>query len=99
MEHVAHGEFGTWMHLRVLLYLLIGGVLWLPDALEERTNRWLAGLAVVGLAATFPGTGHAAAAGNLVQPVADAVHALSAAVWAGGLHVAKIGRASCRGRV
>jgi copper transport protein len=85
MEHVAHGEFGTWMHLRVLLYLLIGGVLWLPDALEERTNRWLAGLAVVGLAATFPGTGHAAAAGNLFQPVADAVHALSAAVWVGGL--------------
>jgi copper transport protein len=85
MVHVAHGRFGTWMHLRVLLYLLVGGVLWLPDALEVPTNRWLAGLSVVGLAATFPGTGHAAAAGNLVQPVTDAFHALAAAVWVGGL--------------
>ena len=85
MEHVAHGQFGSWVHVRVLLYLLIGGVLWLPDALHEASNRWLAGLAVVALAATFPGTGHAAAAGNLVEPVADAVHTLSAGVWVGGL--------------
>ena len=85
MAHVAHGQFGTWMHLRVLLYLLIGGVLWLPEALESASNRWLAGLSVVGLAATFPGTGHAAAAGNLVEPAAHAVHALAAAVWVGGL--------------
>ncbi len=85
MDHVAHGQFGTWMHLRVLLYLLVGGVLWLPDALEETSNRWLAGLAVVGIAATFPGTGHAAAAESLLQPVADGVHALAAALWVGGL--------------
>ncbi len=85
MAHVAHGQFGTWIHLRVLLYLLVGGVLWLPDALETPVNRWLAGSSVVGLAATFPGTGHAAAAGNLLEPAADAVHAFAAAVWAGGL--------------
>ena len=85
MAHIAHGQFGTWIHLRVLLYLLVGGVLWLPEALETASNRWLAGLSVVGLAATFPGTGHAAAAGNLLEPAADAVHALAAAVWAGGL--------------
>ena len=85
MAHVAHGQFGTWIHVRVLLYLLLGGVLWLPDALDQAANRWLAGLSVAGLAATFPGTGHAAGASNLLEPAADAVHALAAGVWAGGL--------------
>ena len=85
MAHLAHGQFGTWIHLRVLLYLLLGGVLWLPDALDQSANRWLAGLSVVGIAATYPGTGHAAAADNLLEPAADALHALAAGVWAGGL--------------
>jgi copper transport protein len=85
MAAAAHGSFGTWVHLRVLLYLFVAGVLWLPEALDQASSRWLAALAVVGVAVTFPGTGHAGAAGDLLAPAADAVHALATGVWVGGL--------------
>jgi copper transport protein len=85
MGQVAHTTFGAWTQLRLLLYLAMAGVLWRAGALERRADRCGAALGVVALAVTFPGTGHAAASGHLLDPVVDGAHLLAAGVWVGGL--------------
>ena len=81
-----NGDFGVWTQLRVLLCLAVGGILWPSGALQDRSNRWIGGVGVALVAVTFTGTGHAVTDPVWARAV-DAVHALSAGSWAGGLAV------------
>ena len=85
LAETAHSGFGSWSELRLLLYLALAAVLWPLGALDSALNRWLAGTAVLGVALTFAGTGHAAASGNVAELAVDAVHVLAAGIWLGGL--------------
>jgi copper transport protein len=84
--------FGTAMVLRLALYGALGVLVWrLPRILSE-LSTWLVPAAVVGIAATIAAAGHAAASGA-INLFVDAIHALAAALWVGGLvALAALGR-------
>jgi copper transport protein len=81
----SHSSFGAWTQLRLYLYLLLAAILWPSGALESRLTRWLAAVSIIAVAATFSGTGHAAASGMVFDRVVDTVHVLAAGIWVGGL--------------
>jgi copper transport protein len=83
---------GTAMMWRLALYGLLGVLAWrLPRILTELAS-WLVPALVVGIAVTIAASGHAAASGPLSLLI-DAVHALTAGLWVGGLiALAAIGR-------
>lgn len=88
MTEVVHTPFGAWTELRILVFLLLGAVLWPAASLESRVTRWIAGTGVVAAAATYSGTGHAAGTGGIGgigARAVDSVHVLAAGVWVGGL--------------
>jgi copper transport protein len=76
--------FGTAMILRLALYGALGVLVWrLPRILTE-LGTWLVPAGVVATAATIAAAGHAAASGP-INLFVDALHALTAALWVGGL--------------
>ena len=86
LSQVGHNEFGAWMQVRLLLYVALAAVLASSDFLRSTGNRWGAGLGLLALAVTFPGTGHAAA-GDVWDRAVVSVHVVAAGVWVGGLLV------------
>lgn len=79
--------FGTAWLIRLALAGLLA-VAFSAWPLRWRTTRWSATLLAAGLAATLGFTGHAAAGfGSLgmIHLVADMLHLIAAATWAGGL--------------
>src|SRR4029453_11612013 len=78
--------FGTAMVWRLALYGVLALLAWrLPRILSELAS-WLVPAGVAGIAVTIAAAGHAAAAG-LVDLAVDALHALTAGLWVGGLFV------------
>jgi copper transport protein len=83
---------GTAMMWRLALYGALGVLVWrLPRILTE-LGTWLVPAGVVATAATIAAAGHAAASGT-INLFVDALHALTAALWVGGLiALAALGR-------
>jgi copper transport protein len=78
--------FGTAMVWRLALYGVLALLAWrLPRILSE-LGSWLVPAGVAGIAVTIAAAGHAAASG-LVDLAVDALHALTAGLWVGGLFV------------
>ena len=76
--------FGAAMVWRLALYGVLGLLAWrLPRILGELAS-WLVPAGVVGIAVTIAAAGHAAASGPIDLGI-DALHALTAGLWVGGL--------------
>jgi copper transport protein len=76
--------FGTAMVWRLALYGVLALLAWrLPRILSELAS-WLVPAGVAGIAVTIAAAGHAAASG-VVDLTVDALHALTAGLWVGGL--------------
>jgi copper transport protein len=76
--------FGRALIWRLALYAAVGILIWrLPRAIGQ-LGSWLVPAGLVGIAVTIATAGHGASSG-LVELVVDAVHALTAALWVGGL--------------
>jgi copper transport protein len=84
LQETLSTPFGTAMILRLALYGALGVLVWrLPRILTE-LGTWLVPAGVVATAATIAAAGHAAASGP-INLFVDALHALTAALWVGGL--------------
>jgi copper transport protein len=84
LQETLSTPFGMAMMWRLALYGILGVLAWrLPRILTELAG-WLVPAAVVGLAVTIAAAGHAAASGP-IDLLVDALHALTAGVWVGGL--------------
>jgi copper transport protein len=92
LQETLSTPFGTAMIWRLGLYGALGVLVWrLPRILTE-LGTWLVPAGVVGIAATIAAAGHAAASGP-IDLLVDALHALTAALWVGGLvALAALGR-------
>jgi copper transport protein len=92
LQETLSTPFGTAMLWRLGLYGVLGVLVWrLPKILTE-LGTWLVPAAVVATAATIAAAGHAAASGP-IDLLVDALHALTAAFWVGGLAaLAALGR-------
>jgi copper transport protein len=92
LQETLSTPFGIAMILRLALYGALGVLVWrLPRILSE-LGTWLVPAGVVATAATIAAAGHAAATGTISLFV-DALHALTAALWVGGLvALAALGR-------
>ena len=92
LQETLSTPFGTAMLWRLGLYGVLGVLDWrLPKILTE-LGTWLVPAAVVATAATIAAAGHAAASGP-IDLLVDALHALTAAFWVGGLAaLAALGR-------
>jgi copper transport protein len=92
LQETLSTPFGTAMIWRLGLYGVLGVLVWrLPRILTE-LGTWLVPAAVVATAATIAAAGHAAASGP-IDLLVDALHALTAAFWVGGLvALAALGR-------
>ena len=94
MRRTLATPFGTAMVWRIVLYAAIAGVVWRLPGLSRRPGQALASGAVVGVAVTIGATGHGVASGRLADLAVVALHALTAAIWLGGLVVlVALGRA------
>jgi copper transport protein len=78
--------FGTAMVWRLALYGVLGVLAWRLPRILNQLGSWLVPAGIAGVAATIAAAGHAAALGPLDLAV-DAVHALTAGLWVGGLVV------------
>lgn len=78
---------GTAMLWRLVLYGALSFGLWTLRWLEPLPARWLVCAGVVATAVTFGAAGHGVASGSAVDVAVDAVHALAAGTWVGGLVV------------
>ena len=94
LQETLSTPFGTAMLWRLGLYGVLGVLVWrLPKILTE-LGTWLVPAAVVATAATIAAAGHAAASGP-IDLLVDALHALTAAFWVGGLvALAALGRSA-----
>jgi copper transport protein len=92
LQETLSTPFGAAMILRLALYAALGVLVWrLPRILTE-LGTWLVPAGVVATAATIAAAGHAAASGT-INLFVDALHALTAALWVGGLvALAALGR-------
>jgi copper transport protein len=81
--------FGTAMMGRLALYAVLGVLAWRLPRILTPVGSWLVPAGVAGLAATIAAAGHGAASGALDLGI-DALHALAAGLWVGGL-VALVG--------
>ncbi len=94
MRRTLATPFGTAMVWRLVLYAAIAAVVWRLPTLARRPGKALASGAVVGMAVTIGATGHGVASGRLGDLAVVALHALTAAIWLGGLVVlVALGRA------
>ena len=73
------------MAARLALYAGLAALAWQLPAITSRHRRWLAPAGIVGLAVAIAGSGHGAASGRLLDLGIDALHALTAGIWVGGL--------------
>ena len=78
--------FGTAMMCRLALFGILGVFAWRLPRMSTELGSWLVPAGVVGTAVTIAAAGHAAAAG-LIDIAVDALHALTAGLWVGGLVV------------
>jgi len=94
MRGTAATPFGQALIWRLALYAAVGALVWqLPRAVGE-LGSWLVPAGLAGIAVTIAAAGHGAASGLLALGV-DAVHALTAALWIGGLiALVALGRAA-----
>jgi copper transport protein len=76
--------FGSAMIGRCALYAGLLVLVWRLPRILTAYARWLVPAGVVGIALTIAGAGHGAASGPLDFGV-DALHALTAGLWVGGL--------------
>jgi copper transport protein len=76
--------FGTAMIWRLGLYGVLGVLAWRLPRILNQLGNWLVPAGVVGTAVTIAAAGHATASGPLDLAV-DALHALTAELWVGGL--------------
>jgi copper transport protein len=76
--------FGIAMTGRLVLYGVLVGFAWRLPRILSPVGSWLVPAGVAGLAATIAAAGHGAASGVL-DLVIDALHALAAGLWIGGL--------------
>jgi copper transport protein len=76
--------FGTTMVWRLALYGVLGVLAWRLPRILNQLDSWLVPAGIAGVAATIAAAGHAAASGPLDLAV-DALHALTAGLWVGGL--------------
>jgi copper transport protein len=80
-------SFGLATVWRVALYGVLAALAWRLSAITGRVRRRVVPLVVGGVAVTIAASGHGAASGSPVDLAVVAVHALTAAVWVGGLVV------------
>jgi copper transport protein len=78
--------FGTAMIWRLGLYGVVGVLAWRLPRIPNQLDSWLVPAGIASVAATIAAAGHAAASGPLDLAV-DALHALAAGLWVGGLVV------------
>jgi copper transport protein len=76
--------FGAAMMWRLALYGVLGVLAWRLARILNELGSWLVPAGLAGTAVTIAAAGHAAAAG-LVDLGVDALHALTAGLWVGGL--------------
>jgi copper transport protein len=76
--------FGTAMMWRLGLYVAIGVLVWRLPRILTPLGGWLLPAGVAGIAVTIAAAGHAGASG-LIGLGVDALHALTAGLWVGGL--------------
>jgi putative copper export protein len=86
MRETLATPFGTAMICRLTLYGILGVFAWRLSRMSTELGSWLVPAGVVGTAVTIAAAGHAAAAG-LLDIAVDALHALTAGLWVGGLVV------------
>ena len=77
--------FGTAMAARLALYAGLAALAWRLPAITTGYRRWLTPAGIVGLAVAIAGAGHGAASGRPLDLGIDALHALTAGIWVGGL--------------
>lgn len=78
-------DYGRYVVIRLLVIAAAGVLLALAGRLPGRVRATGAALVAVGLPVTWLGTGHANAASNPLDKVADAVHLVAMSSWFGGL--------------
>ena len=77
--------FGSAMIGRLVLYAGLAALAWRLPAISTGYRRWLTPAGIVGLAVAIAGAGHGAASGRPLDLGIDALHALTAGIWVGGL--------------
>jgi copper transport protein len=80
-------SFGLATLWRIALYGVLAASAWRLTTITGRVRRRLVPVVVAGVAVTIAASGHGAATGAFRDLVVVAVHALTAAVWVGGLVV------------
>jgi copper transport protein len=84
--------FGSAMTWRLVLYGVLGVLVWRLPRIVIGLASWLVPAAVAAIAVTIAAAGHGAASG-LIGLGVDALHALTAGLWVGGLvALAALGR-------
>ncbi len=77
--------FGSAMGARLALYAGLAALAWRLPTITGGYRRWLTPVGIVGLAVAIAGAGHGAASGRPLDLGVDALHALTAGIWVGGL--------------
>ena len=77
--------FGSAMAARLALYAALAALAWRLPAITTGYRRWLTPAGIVGLAVAIAAAGHGAASGRPLDLGIDALHALTAGIWVGGL--------------
>ncbi|MGO4598904.1 copper resistance CopC/CopD family protein [Terrabacter sp. 2RAF25] len=80
-------SFGMATLWRVALYGVLAALAWRVPAITDGARRRLVPVVTAGVAVTIAASGHGAASGAPLDLAVVAVHALTAAVWVGGLVV------------
>ncbi|NUO33789.1 MAG: copper resistance protein CopC/CopD [Dermatophilaceae bacterium] len=79
--------FGLATVWRIALYGVLAALAWRLPAVTSRVRRRLVPVVIAGVAVTIAASGHGAASGSPVDLAVVSVHALTGAVWVGGLVV------------
>ena len=77
--------FGSAMAVRLVLYAGLAALAWRLPMITGGYRRWLMPAGIVGLSVAIAGAGHGAASGRPLELGIDALHALTAGIWVGGL--------------
>lgn len=79
--------FGLATLWRLALYGILASTAWRLTTITGAVRRRFVPILVIGIAWTIASSGHGAAAGSAVDEVVVTVHAVTAAMWVGGLVV------------
>jgi copper transport protein len=92
LQEILATPFGSAMTLRLVLYGVLGVLVWRLPRIVSGLASWLVPAGVAATAVTIAAAGHGAASG-LIGLGVDALHALTAGLWVGGLvALAALGR-------